>query len=525
MDGIKASELISQNLAALYGYVFSRLYDKDKTEDVVSEIVCEILASARNLKNSDAFWGYAWKIAENTFRRFLRREELIQRSRQQEQADSDDMSGVCNAVEQEYIEREDRDEKLYLLRRELSLLGKAYREVCIAYYIENKSCSQIAKEREISVETVKQYLFKTRRLLKEGVNMTRTLGEKSYNPGTFVMNFWGDRNRYSDLFKRKLPGTIMLAAYRKPVSAEELSVELGVSMPYLEDEIEILEAAGLLERTGKKYQTNIVIFTEDFERDFEKNTAHCYKEAADKAFEKVKELLPEIRRMDFQGNDYDDNRLLAGILNIAMVRAYDMARKKSPMGAPHKLTLGGSGWIYGHDNRTNRHFRGITMETWNESQTAWFSAENYSVFKECQLYDHSCFSQRAEAMCGAVLGEMADKDNPTLPHLIETGFVSCRDGRLSANFPVFDSGVFSRLCELLKPVSEIAADCMIDISDRAETLLKGCVPAGVREQCGDIAKINYRLDTAAIMMEELTEDGKITVPEGKTPLCVWGVRK
>lgn len=525
MDDIKASELISQNLAALYGYVFSRLYDKDKTEDLVSEIVCEILASAKNLKNSEAFWGFAWKIAENTFRRFLRREELIQRSLQQEQTDSDDMFGVCNAVEQEYIEQEERDEKIYLLRRELSLLSKIYREVCIAYYIENKSCSQIAKEREISVETVKQYLFKTRRLLKEGVNMTRTLGEKSYNPGTFVMNFWGDWNRYGDLFRRKLPGTIMLAAYRKPVSAEGLSVELGVSMPYLEDEIEILEAAGLLERTGTKYQTNIVIFTEDFERDFEENTAHCCKEAADKAFEKVKELLPEIRRMDFLGNDYDDNRLLVSVLNIAMMRAYGIAGKKSPMGAPHKLTLGGNGWIFGHDNRAVSHFSGITMETWNEAGTAWFSAENYNVFKECQLYDHSCFGRRAEAMCSAVLGEMADKDNPTLPHLIETGFVSCRDGRLSANFPVFDSTVYSRLCELLKPVSEIVADCMIDISDRAEKPLKSCTPASIREQCSDIAKIRYRQDTAAILMEKLTADGKITVPAEKTPLCVWGVRK
>ena len=60
----------------------------------------------------------------------------------------------------------------------------------------------------------------------------------------------------------------MLAAYYESITAEALSVELGVSMPYLEEEIEILEAAGVLKRTGDKYQTNIVIITDSI-RSFE----------------------------------------------------------------------------------------------------------------------------------------------------------------------------------------------------------------------------------------------------------------
>ena len=150
------------------------------------------------------------------------------------------------------MQREAESEELYLLRRELSLLTKTHREVCVAYYVDNKSCSQIAKEQNISVEMVKYHLFKTRKLLKEGIGMTRTLGEKSYNPGTFRLDFWGDWNKYYDLFRRKLPGSIVLAAYHEAMTAEELSVELGVSMPYLEDEIEILEAAGVLKKNGRE---------------------------------------------------------------------------------------------------------------------------------------------------------------------------------------------------------------------------------------------------------------------------------
>lgn len=59
----RASELITENLTAIYGFAFGRLYDKDKVEDLASEIVCEILASVKNLEKEEAFWGFAWRIA------------------------------------------------------------------------------------------------------------------------------------------------------------------------------------------------------------------------------------------------------------------------------------------------------------------------------------------------------------------------------------------------------------------------------------------------------------------------------
>ena len=53
MTDKRASELLSENLTAIYGYAFSKLYDKDKVDDLASEIVYEIIVSARNLQNED----------------------------------------------------------------------------------------------------------------------------------------------------------------------------------------------------------------------------------------------------------------------------------------------------------------------------------------------------------------------------------------------------------------------------------------------------------------------------------------
>ena len=522
MTDKRASQLLSENLTAIYGYAYSKLYDKDKVDDLASEIVYEILISACNLQSEDAFWGFAWKIAENTFRRFIRKSELAVQTIEL----TEENIGVYDLSPAEtYIQREMESEEIYLLRRELSLLTKMHREVCVAYYVDNKSCSQIAKEKNISVEMVKYHLFKTRKLLKEGIGMTRTLGEKSYNPGMFRLDFWGDWCKYGDLFKRKLPGSIVLAAYNEAMTAEALSVELGVSMPYLEEEIEILEAAGVLKKTGEKYQTSIVIITDAYEKEFVKNTVGIYADVAKSVFEKAVSLLPRIRALDFQGNDYDDNRLLFGILNLVFVRAYCLAREKSPIGKPNKLALGGNGWIFGYDNDlVNHHFHGITMETWNKNGTAWFSAENYNVIQPAQMYDHYDFRNKAEAMCDAILGKTADKNNPALPWLIEHQFIFCEDHRLSANFPVFDRETFEKICLILSDLVEEVANCMNDISDKAEIMLAEYTPASVKGQCGDIAKIHHRLDVAAFLLEELIKDKKLTVPDESTPLCVWGVK-
>ena len=228
MDAQTAYKLLSANLTEIYGYAFSRLYDKDKADELASDIVFEILTSVKKLNSEEAFWGYAWKIAENTFRRFVRRKDL---SAQPVELTEETVGVYEPSPEEEYVRNETESEEIFLLRRELSLLKKTHREVCIAYYIDNKSCSQIAKEQGISLEMVKYHLFKTRKLLKEGIGMTRQLGEKSYNPGTFRLDFWGDQNKYDGLFKRKLPGSILLSSYYEPMTAEALSMELGVSMP------------------------------------------------------------------------------------------------------------------------------------------------------------------------------------------------------------------------------------------------------------------------------------------------------
>lgn len=523
MDNKQAAKRISENLTSFYGYAFARLYDKNDVDDLTSEIVYEILRSSSRLSDESAFWAFAWKIAENTFRKFIRRKE---RSGKAEPLPEDTaLPDTAPTPEEAYIEKESAKESIFLLRRELSLLSQTHREVSVAYYIHHKTCSEIAKEQHISVDMVKYHLFKTRKLLKEGIGMTRNLGEKSYNPGVFRINFWGDQNCYFDLFRRKLPGSIMLAAYDIPMTAQELSVELGVAMPYLEEELAILVKAGVLLKTGEKYRTNLVILTGDYEQDFDRRTKNFYKATADALYEDAAELLPPLRKLSFEGNNSNDNSLLWLLLNITMVQGWCLANEASPMSEPKNLPLGGWGFLFGHDNNyTYRHFSGVCMENWNAARSAWFTAVNYIVIEPCQRFLHEKFDRRTEAMCAAMRSEKADERNGTIPELIAGGFIRCTDGVLKACFPVFDESTFSAVTALLKGMTEKASALMIEISDMGEKLLREYVPDSVKDQCGDIAKIHHRLNTMAFLMESLVSDGKLTVPHEPTPLGVYGVK-
>ena len=92
------------------------------------------------------------------------------------------------------------------------------------------------------------------------------------------------------MFKRKLPGQILLSAYYTPMSVRELAIELGVASVYLEDELALLERYHLIKKNShEKYQTNLLIFTDDYTKEFQ-------REAKKFAVPAMKEILISFQR-------------------------------------------------------------------------------------------------------------------------------------------------------------------------------------------------------------------------------------
>ena len=91
--------------------------------------------------------------------------------------------------------------------------------------------------------------------------MAREFGKRSYSPEsvTFASSGKQPSGLPFSVVKRKIPQNILLEASNNPSTVEELSIELGIALPYMEEEVEILYKATLLEKQGNKYITNFFI--------------------------------------------------------------------------------------------------------------------------------------------------------------------------------------------------------------------------------------------------------------------------
>lgn len=515
---------VAANVKTIFAYSLSRLQNRQDAEDLAGEIIAQMLSCGRRAAGGETLNGYLWAIANNTYKKFLRAKKG-----EPLRFDETFVGVYWGELPESPAESVENRERLSALRRELSLLGAQYRQATVSYYIYNKPCSEIAAEMHVSTEMVKYYLFKARHLLKEGIDMVREPGEKSYNPGIFRMDYWGSGNNgaFWNLFSRRLPGNILLSAYRAPRTVPELSAELGVSAPYLEDEIKILEKFEMLKELGNgKVQTNIIIFTDEFEKKLNAKIAPACEKLAESLTGRLKALVPDFRKIEFNGRAYSENRLLWAIVTLTMDFARILADKRlrESFGEYPLLCNGGRGYVYGYDNDyKNHHYNGIYGQCDNRAGDAYFSAYNYRVIQNSQLWEPGNWNDCAEAVNAAVLGREAPEDNEMLVRMIEQGFVSSDGGRLSANFPVFTLTQYNAVRERLRPAAEETAAFTGEICREAGKLLETYVPEFLRDRCGTLAFIKYEMDVPAFIAESLVKCGFLGLSQTNEKLAMFGV--
>ena len=315
----KAAALVAENLKTLYAWALSRTSNETEAEDLASEVTLAVIESAPTLKYDDAFFGWFWQVARNTYKSFLSK-----RSKHSH-------SAIEDAPEPSHSETPEsiliENEAAQRLRLEIAILSKYHRECCVDYYFNGLSVSEIAEEKGLSASAVKYYLFKTRKILKEGIAMVRQFGEKSFNPAPFDLSvfFCGNMSKeYMQLFReRKLPGQVLSSAYYTPMSVGELSLELGVPSVYLEDEINVLTEYGFLVKIGEsKYQTNILLMDEDYFVEAVEKSRKAFGDKVVEAALSIKEKLPEIRKIGFVGNWLSDTLITWDMLVYSIIGAY-----------------------------------------------------------------------------------------------------------------------------------------------------------------------------------------------------------
>ena len=167
---------------SILSYCMARTSNEHEAEDLAQDILLELTRSVPNIRDDKAFYGFMWSVAKNVYKQWYRK-----KLRRQECELTDNIYDPENTFDAILDEHSD----LYLLRRELSLLSEKYRRATILYYLENKSCSEISSLLSVSESMVKYLLFKSRKILRDGMNMERNYGEQSYNPKNMKLMYMG----------------------------------------------------------------------------------------------------------------------------------------------------------------------------------------------------------------------------------------------------------------------------------------------------------------------------------------------
>lgn len=303
--------VMSDYLRKLYAFCLRETRNHADAEDLCQDIVAEIVDSARSLRKQGALPGWVWTIAHRTHSRWLKRRAPEPREQAWLLQGSLWTTNICP------VDALLDKEQVQLVRREIGLLSRVHRQVIVQHYLREKSCAEIAAMMDISESMVKYHLVCARRKIKEGITMVRERGTTSYDPGEFSPCWWGgasypgEARDWGTVLSRKLPASLLKTAFGRPSTVQEMSVETGVPVVFLEDEINTLLHYGMLDSLAAgRYETNICIMDADTCAAIDARYASEGPAMADRLFSGFEQCENDLRSIGFHRSDMDWEQLI-----------------------------------------------------------------------------------------------------------------------------------------------------------------------------------------------------------------------
>lgn len=380
-----AELLASEYLDPLFYFCLKKTGNSYTAEDLAGEIVCEALVSLRHGCRPLDFSAWLWRLARNRYAKWIDRAKRTALPMADEDIGeySELVPGETD-VEGDYILAED----LKLLRRELAFIQRDYRTILVAHYLENKSVSVIARETGLLLETVKTKLKNGRKKLKEGMTMAREFGALSYKPEQlhFSCSGWfGPQGEPWSLINRLLCKNVLFETYLNPSTAEELALELGIALPYMEDELNLFTDATLIQKTDNRYETNFVILSAEVQRNMEDRLVSLLPALTDKLTAVTEQEMKPLSRGEIP---WEDKRWAALLYVLGAIREKAMEEirqsrhvTKEDQEATHRP--GGVQWdLVGYESYPGKDvpFVGCHSAEPNEKGDFFFQFSQYKIY-------------------------------------------------------------------------------------------------------------------------------------------------
>ena len=250
-------------LDKIYQFSYRRCNTSYEAEDLCSDIILAVISAVHKQEQIENFYAFVWTVARRIYADYCEKRNSVRQTISMENGDYA-IAAKENEIDS-FIEETAEQEQIRKIFAEISFLSKAYREVMVLYYLDEMKVKDISKKLNISETTVKQRLFFARNTVRKEVEI---MNERNLSLKPVSLAFIGTGNPSGNdprtKAERILSQNLVYACKDKAKSAKELSDELCVPMPYIEDELEIQlkgenGSYGLLRKMGDKYISNVII--------------------------------------------------------------------------------------------------------------------------------------------------------------------------------------------------------------------------------------------------------------------------
>lgn len=342
--------------------------------------------------------------------------------------------------------------------------------------------------------------------------MERNYGQQSYNPKGLSLLFWGNgANRYHHLCDSKISQNILFACYNDKLLAEQISLEIGVALPYMEDKLKELHEYELLKKDGNRYYTNIVIFTRDFTSEANAKTAKLKERIADILMKAISEHETEVRKIGFAGADMSDNsfawQMASFILHTAVV---EILQSKINIIYP-KDKFGTECFVWGSESgeqnvwESQFSFGVANVENQAEDGIHFMDFPINGEMVHFYYFDKQNVTNVFLDIAKGCTEHFSENDKAAIADMVRKGYVISNETGLSVNAPVFTNGQYQSL-------KEIFADTAVEIADEAETLmdtvtkiLKNHIPVHLKKMAKDMVYLRLFEDAVSAPIANLYE--------------------
>ena len=332
--------------------------------------------------------------------------------------------------------------------------------------------------------------------------------------------------------RTQIARAICLAAYKKPITVEEISLKTGIPAMYIEDELPRLEYGDAIIRDGNKYSTNFIIFSMDNRHSVIEISEKAVLTVADKMEIELKNAEDKIRQLDFYGNDFGIKRLGHMVVPYFIRKAGREAKKRLELenGPFPPRTDGGYGWYIieeteNENENSYEHSAGCNLAMDDEGEP--ISVYYYWIGKcfDSDIYHGYGTRYLCESgiMRKAVHGELkADSvSDEDVAELKKSNLLIGTGKKYYLNFPCFKKEQFEKFISLFdmndEKINKIFDEWIMKLCRGFE----GFVPKRLHSQINQWVGY-YAMQSVGLVVEELVKRGVLQQPSEDIPF-VGGV--